>query len=243
MKRRRNLISSLSFISFVDHLYQEKTFRSLGSTLPFISLMKLRIFNIVVALQLLVWILNSKALYIAQFTIPNFWLHFTLFAVDIHARSCVRLVISDRSGMGKSLYIKHLAENLKYNLQRSADAVHVTIPLHGPVVTPDTVLELFIDQAKNPTCCIYQIDIAPNVRCNYWSGLALTYIVMQLNRCYGKWIPFYSACSSCVDYVIVKEECGAAIQTSFMQLRSPYRTEKMFQTVIRFCLRIEPYPL
>ncbi len=71
--------------------------------------------------------------------------------------------MSNRSGMGKSLYIKHLAENLKLNLRRSDDAVHVTVPLHGPIVTSDTVLELLKDYARNPTCCIYHIDIAPNV--------------------------------------------------------------------------------
>ena len=78
-------------------------------------------------------------------------------------RSCVRFVTSDRSGMGKSLYIKRLAENLKFNLKCSDDAIHVTVPLHGPVVTADTLLELFKDHTKNQSCCIYHIDIAPNV--------------------------------------------------------------------------------
>ena len=66
--------------------------------------------------------------------------------------------------MGKSLYIKHLADNLKLKLHHSASIVHVTIPIHGPVVTPDTVLELFKYHARNPTCCIYHVDVAPNVR-------------------------------------------------------------------------------
>ena len=64
--------------------------------------------------------------------------------------------------MGKSLYIQHLANDLKRKHPRS-EVVHVTIPLHGPVVTPDTVVELFQDHYKNPKCCIYHIDIAPNV--------------------------------------------------------------------------------
>ena len=74
----------------------------------------------------------------------------------------MRIVTSTRSGMGKSLYIQRLGENLRVNLGQ-ADPVHVTIPLHGPVVTPDTVLELFKDHFKRPTCCIYHVDIAPNV--------------------------------------------------------------------------------
>ena len=65
--------------------------------------------------------------------------------------------------MGKSLYIRRRAESLQKKLGQT-DAVHVTIPLHGPVVTPDTVLELFKDHLKKPICCIYHIDIAPNVR-------------------------------------------------------------------------------
>ena len=68
-------------------------------------------------------------------------------------------MLSDSSGMGKSLYIKRLAE-------KHTSAQYVIIPLHGPVVTPDTVLELFDEHAKNKTCCIYHIDIAPSVCCH-----------------------------------------------------------------------------
>ena len=70
--------------------------------------------------------------------------------------------MSDRSGMGKSMYIQRLAEDLR-RILRQQEVAHVTIPLHGPAVTPDTVLELFKDHFKRPTCCIYHIDIAPNV--------------------------------------------------------------------------------
>ena len=84
---------------------------------------------------------------------------------DIFCSSCVRVVSSDRSGMGKSLYIKFLAEKLAEK-QPNSGVVHVTIPLHGPVVSPDTVLELFKDHLEKPSCCIYHIDIAPSV----WLG-------------------------------------------------------------------------
>jgi hypothetical protein len=60
--------------------------------------------------------------------------------------------------MGKSLYVRRLAGKLK-----QAEVSHVTIPLHGPVITPDTVLELFQDHLKKPSCFIYHIDIAPIV--------------------------------------------------------------------------------
>ncbi len=78
--------------------------------------------------------------------------------------SCARIVTSDRSGMGKSLYIQRLANELGRRKRRKSPAVvHVTIPLHGPVVTPDTLLELFQQHLERPTCCIYHIDIAPSV--------------------------------------------------------------------------------
>ena len=77
-------------------------------------------------------------------------------------RSCVGIISSYRSGMGKSLYITALAEKLK---NENPECDLITIPLHGPVVTPDIVLELFKDHFEKPTCCIYHIDIAPNVGC------------------------------------------------------------------------------
>lgn len=75
-------------------------------------------------------------------------------------RSKVRIVSSNRSGMGKSLYIRRLFEDLKTH---QSDAAYVTLPLHGPGVTSDTVLHLLKDHFRNPTCCIYHIDIASNV--------------------------------------------------------------------------------
>lgn len=64
--------------------------------------------------------------------------------------------------MGKSLYIQRLSERLKCQLG-SSDPVHVTIPLHGPDVAPDHVLDLLKEHTKNPTCFIYHIDVAPGV--------------------------------------------------------------------------------
>lgn len=86
------------------------------------------------------------------------------FIVIIFVSSCARIVMSDRSGMGKSLYIQRLAKELRRRKKRKSPvAVHVTIPLHGPVVTPETLLELFQDHLERPTCSIYHIDIAPSV--------------------------------------------------------------------------------
>ncbi len=68
--------------------------------------------------------------------------------------------------MGKSLYIQQLAKKLKKSIG-SSEVCYVTIPLHGPVVTADKVLELLKellkDHQKRPTCCIYHFEIAQNV--------------------------------------------------------------------------------
>ena len=40
---------------------------------------------------------------------------------------------------------------------------HVTIPIHGPEVTPDTVMEFLKDHMKDATSTIFHLDIAPTV--------------------------------------------------------------------------------
>ena len=74
--------------------------------------------------------------------------------------------------MGKSLYIQRMAEDLKRN---TGGNVHIFIPLHGPNVAPDTVLEFLNEYTKNSDSAIFHLDIAPivhsmllnlQVRCN-----------------------------------------------------------------------------
>ena len=64
--------------------------------------------------------------------------------------------------MGKSLYVRRLAEKLKDKSHQSSSA-YVIIPLHGPVVNIDAVLELLQQHLNEATTCIYHFDIAPNV--------------------------------------------------------------------------------
>lgn len=77
-------------------------------------------------------------------------------------RSCVRLVTSQRSGMGKTLFIQRLEEKLHMNV-RSPDKVCVTVPLHGPQVTPDIVMDYLEKHMQALPCTIFHLDIAPNV--------------------------------------------------------------------------------
>ena len=65
--------------------------------------------------------------------------------------------------MGKSLYIKRLREKLE--TQTSCKPVEVVVPIHGPVVTPDTVVRALTHHFGNSRATIFHLDIAPNV-CN-----------------------------------------------------------------------------
>ena len=71
---------------------------------------------------------------------------------------------SQRSAMGKSLYVQCMTESLKFNMKNSSDSVLVTIPIHGPVVTDDVMLNFFTQHLNKPNCCIYHIDISSSVR-------------------------------------------------------------------------------
>lgn len=76
-------------------------------------------------------------------------------------RANVRIVTSQRSGMGKSLFIKRMAQALQCTDQHQPHLV--SIPIHGPLVTADTVMELL----KLHLCVqfsIFHFDIALDVR-------------------------------------------------------------------------------
>lgn len=76
-------------------------------------------------------------------------------------RSCVRVVSSTRAGMGKSLFITRMAERL---LKRKGEGtVIITIPIHGPHVTTDTVMEYLGSHQDNTYGTILHFDIAPSV--------------------------------------------------------------------------------
>ena len=76
-------------------------------------------------------------------------------------RSYVRVVTSHRAGMGKSLYIQRCREALK---SVTTDGPHeVIVPIHGPTVTPDTVVGALKPHVGMSHPVIFHLDIAPNV--------------------------------------------------------------------------------
>ncbi len=90
---------------------------------------------------------------------------------------CVRIVSSTRSGMGKSLYISRMADRLR--LQCSTRNLSVTIPVHGPVVTQDTVMELLKEHMTNSTSTVFHLDVSRTVRALLWF---LFYLLSNSNR-------------------------------------------------------------
>ena len=78
----------------------------------------------------------------------------------------MRVVTSQRAGMGKSLYIKRRRKALK------AATIHgpheVIVPIHGPVVTADTVVGALKERIGMSRPIIFHLDIAPNVSTCTW---------------------------------------------------------------------------
>ena len=71
------------------------------------------------------------------------------------------VVTSPRAGMGKSLYIQRRREALKSVTTHGPH--EVIIPIHGPMVAPDTVVGAFKPHMGKGHPVIFHLDIAPNV--------------------------------------------------------------------------------
>ena len=64
--------------------------------------------------------------------------------------------------MGKSLYIHRMVEQLQMNV-RSTGRVCVTVPLHGPKLSPDGVMDYLEKYMQESACTIFHLDISPTV--------------------------------------------------------------------------------
>ena len=63
--------------------------------------------------------------------------------------------------MGKSHFIIGMADVLKKH--KSRGMMHVTIPIHGPDVNPDIIMEFLKDHMKDAISTIFHFDISPTV--------------------------------------------------------------------------------
>ena len=61
--------------------------------------------------------------------------------------------------MGKTLFITRMAEKL----QSIVPTGHINIPVHGPVVTVDTVMQSLVSHHNGTDCIILHFDISPSV--------------------------------------------------------------------------------
>ena len=85
-------------------------------------------------------------------------------------RSTVRLVFSNRAGMGKSLFITRMAEKLDNRvfqfssyLSRQAANKLVTIPIHGPNISNDDVIDMLSEPSVYQGPKILHLDVASQV--------------------------------------------------------------------------------
>ena len=144
----------------------------------------------------------------------------------------MRVVTSDRAGMGKSLYIKRLTET--FMKKRRQGPHRVVVPIHGPTVTADIVVKALSEHmCYNTQATIFHLDISPSVSKNscksspIYSNCCLMVLhydhildVIVL-RFWGRWTPFSSACWCSMDCVIARGECGDVIPHIYMPLRLP----------------------
>ncbi|XP_019853235.1 PREDICTED: E3 ubiquitin-protein ligase RNF213-like [Amphimedon queenslandica] len=124
--------------------------------------------------------------------------------------SRVRVVSSTRAGMGKSLYIQRMKEDLKQKRKSTHDINDVVIPFHGPKVTFDDILkslkEPFNDKQDTNQACIFHFDISPNVLRQVDSVLFSLLILQAASDSQGKIWRCHETHLYAVEVTILKEE-------------------------------------
>ena len=101
-----------------------------------------------------------------------------------HSRCSVRVIRSDRTGMGKSLYVSRLEKKLKKKYKKEVKfPLRVIIPIHGPDVDLDAVMRHLQEHMINvdpinPPAQIFHFDIAPSV------SLSCCYAVCTYSGCF-----------------------------------------------------------
>ncbi|XP_035692571.1 E3 ubiquitin-protein ligase rnf213-alpha-like [Branchiostoma floridae] len=85
-----------------------------------------------------------------------------------YQRSSVRVISSDRPGLGKSLYVQRLAEKLRAKTGSTrSTSCYQKVPFHEAVIDVDTVLSALNvkeQDPEKPTPTIIHIDMSPLVR-------------------------------------------------------------------------------
>ena len=84
-------------------------------------------------------------------------------------QSCVRVVMSTCSGMGKTLFVQRIAAMLGALTHHSSTPVYVCIPINGPQVSSDKILNYLTPHLQGPSAPSPQLlhfDISHMVNLN-----------------------------------------------------------------------------
>ena len=90
------------------------------------------------------------------------WAYRSVFTYFLSVRSCVRVVSSTRAGMGKTLFVTQMAKKLHSEVIGSK--LQTTIPVHGPHVSIDSVMQYLINHCDSSYATILHFDISPLVK-------------------------------------------------------------------------------
>ncbi|XP_068731195.1 E3 ubiquitin-protein ligase rnf213-alpha-like [Montipora capricornis] len=88
---------------------------------------------------------------------------------------CVRVVSSDRGGLGKTLFVRRLTEQLPNLVNNElvlshspSTSLHVTVPLHGNSTDSSMLVDSLLPhevRANVPLSRVIHLDVSPSVRC------------------------------------------------------------------------------
>ena len=94
------------------------------------------------------------------------------------SRLCVRVVSSKRGGLGKTLFVRRLTDQLptlvnndmvltNERMHGSNVALHVTVPLHGNSTDSSMLVDSLLPHAVRanvPLSRVFHLDVSPSVR-------------------------------------------------------------------------------
>ena len=72
-------------------------------------------------------------------------------------QSCVRVVMSTCSGMGKTLFVQRIAAKLSALTHHSSTPVYVCIPINGPQVSSDQIVRYLMPHLQGPSAPLPQL--------------------------------------------------------------------------------------
>ena len=89
-------------------------------------------------------------------------------------RLCVRVVSSNRGGLGKTLFVRRLTDQLQNLVNNEMvlspgtdTSLHVTVPLHGNSIDSSMLVDSLLPHAERgnvPLSRVFHLDVSPSVR-------------------------------------------------------------------------------